>query len=624
MFRGVSTELTDTSSVQYLYVNSTASVPLNVKSVSFYGVDGSKAYIITHLPSGPIPGGGVDSIGVRFMPDIEGIPDAHMVVSTNAANIPFDTVSLYGIGILPHLAIDSGKTYPLPLTVNFDSVKLGSDSTISVQLWNPGSDTIAIEKNYYESSDFDFSIVPISGTDTLIPPGGTQNIAITFTPLQQGHREAEIRIRTNIPHTETTPAQDTSSFIINVEGTGVPNGKLSITGPSTNGNVSVGKSGCVTDTLWNTGAASITVNSLAISGTNASDFTVSGFTTGLVIGANSYATFQLCADPSTMGAATGLLTATGTSSETPATATLNLAVFGTLIADTGIIKQSFMSQSCGLDTELISVANTGNVTDTFVTNPLVGTNSGDFSVTPSTPQIEAGGDTAKYTVIFSGASAGENASLLVTGGAAPLSFPLSASAGTAVIAGLQAAPMTAVGATSAAFTVMVSNTGSCPWISGATVTVDPQFTYVSGAGTITGGGSVPFTFTYTPTSESPNSYPVTFPGSTPAGSSINVSITTAADAVQPASASNGYSLEQNYPNPFNGTSQLTMTLPVGALVHLSIIDVQGQVVETLLNQHYDAGSFSVTMDASQLASGTYYYQMNANGVTLTRQMVVVK
>ena len=67
-----------------------------------------------------------------------------------------------------------------------------------------------------------------------------------------------------------------------------------------------------------------------------------------------------------------------------------------------------------------------------------------------------------------------------------------------------------------------------------------------------------------------------------------------------------------------------MTLPVGALVHSGIIDVQGQVVETLLNQHYDAGSFSVTLDASQLASGTYYYQMNANGVTLTRQMVVVK
>ncbi len=528
------------------------------------------------------------------------------------------------MGILPHLAIDSGKSYPLPLTVNFDSVKLGSDSTLSVQLWNPGSDTLAIEKNYYESSDFDFSIVPVSGTDTLIPPGGTQNIQITFTPLQQGHREAEIRIRTNIPHTLTTPPADTSSFIVNVEGTGVPSGKLMLTGPSTNGNVPVGKSGCVTDTLWNTGAASLTVNSLTTSGTNAADFTVSGFTPGMVIGANSSATFQLCADPSSMGAATALLTAAGTSSETPVTATLGLAVFGTLIADTSIITQSFMAQSCGLDSELISVANTGNVTDTFVANPLLGTNSADFSVTPSTPQIEAGGDTAKYTVIFSGTSAGENANLLVTGGAAPLTFPLSASAGAATIAGTQAAPMTAIGATSAQFTVTVNNTGSCPWTSGLP-TVDPQFTYVSGAGIIAGNSSAAFMFTYTPTTETPSSYLVTFPNATGATTGpTNVMITTATDAVNTTATSSGYSLEQNYPNPFNETSQLTMTLPVGALVHLSIIDVQGQVVETLLNQHYDAGSFSVTMDAGQLASGTYYYQMNANGVTLTRQMVVVK
>ncbi len=183
------------------------------------------------------------------------------------------------------------------------------------------------------------------------------------------------------------------------------------------------------------------------------------------------------------------------------------------------------------------------------------------------------------------------------------------------------APMTAVGATSAPFTVTVNNTGTCQWTSG-TPTVDPQFTYVSGAGAIAAGGSASFMFTYTPTTETPASYPVTFTGST-GNATVNVNITTEADAVN-ASSSKGYELEQNYPNPFSASSQLEMTLPVASLVHLSIIDVQGKTVETVLNQHFDAGTFGVTMNADGLSSGTYYYQMTAGDVTLTRQMVILK
>jgi Abnormal spindle-like microcephaly-assoc'd, ASPM-SPD-2-Hydin/Secretion system C-terminal sorting domain len=633
MFRGVNTELTDTSATQYLYVNSTGVAPLTVSGVSFFGIDQS-AYFVTHMPKSTIAPGGVDSIGVRFVPDIEGQPDAHMVVKTNALNNPSDTVGLFGVGILPHLTISS----PLPnvisninhlMVVNFDSVKLGTDSLLSVVLTNPGSDTLAIEKNYFSSADVDFTLMHLTAPDTLIPPGGTQTIQVGFDPVQQGYRTATLRIVTSIPHTIaaglTNPAHDTSEFDVQFIGTGVPTGQLSITGPSTNGNVIIGKSGCVTDTLWNTGAASLTVTTLAVSGTNAADFTVSGFTSGLVLGANSSTTFQVCADPSDTGAETALLTATGTSSETPVRATLALAVNGQSIADTGIVTQPFLAESCGSDTEIITVTNKGNVTASYLPNPLTGTNAGDFSITPTTAQTEVAGGVATFTVVFTGTGTGETANLIITGseGGNPIQFPLTASSGAAVIAGTQAAPMTAVGSTSAPFTVTVNNTGTCPWTSG-NPTVDPQFTYVSGAGTIAAGGSSPFVFTYTPTSEAPNTYPVTFTGSTGTASSVAVNITTATDAVQTVSSAQGYSLDQNYPNPFNGSSQVEITLPVGSVVNLSIIDVQGQVVQTLLNQHYDAGSFEVTLKSDGLASGTYYYQMTAGGVTLTRQMVVLK
>ncbi len=477
MFRGVNTEVTDTSGVQYLYVNATTPPgggPVVVNSVNFIGVDGGKAYFITHLPSGPLAPGAVDSIGVRFVPDLEGEPDAHMVINTTALNLPWDTVGMYGVGILPHLAVDSAKSWPLPTTVNFDSVKLGSDSIITVQLTNPGSDTVAIERNFFESNDPDFTIVPVTGSDTLIAPGGMENIQITFTPTQQGTRVAEIRIRTNIPHTETNPARDTSQFIINVIGIGVPNGKLSVTGPATNGNVSVGKSGCVTDTLWNTGAASLTVNTLTVTGTNGTDFTVSGFTPGTVLAPNSSSLFQVCADPSDTGAASALLTANGTSSEKPISATLNLGVYGLLIADTTIVVQPFAEGSCGTDTMIVTVTNTGNVSESYTGSiPL----SPNFTLLGSgtTPLTSAGGvDT--FLVLFTPTSGTATGMLNVISAAGSNSIPLSASGGAATIAGTQAAPITSIGNTSANFTVMVNNTGTCPWTSG-TRTDDPQFTY---------------------------------------------------------------------------------------------------------------------------------------------------
>ncbi len=622
MFRGVNVELTDTSGVQYLYVNSTGQGPLTIKNISFVGLNANN-YFITHLPAGNIPSGSVDSIGVRFVPSVEGLPDAHMLITTTAANIPLDTVSLFGVGILPHLTINNGTSFPLPTAINFDSVKLGTESCQQITLTNPGSDTVAIEKNYFESADYDFSISPITGRDTLIPPGGSQQIQVCFTPLQQGHREAEIRIVTNIPHTETTPPQDTSSFIVNITGTGVPTGKLMLTGSTKKDSSTIGTQVCQMDTLWNTGDADITVTGVAISGTNAGDFTATLTTpTPFTLPANSSTTVQLCANPSIMGAETALLTATGTSSETPVTASLILGIFGESIANTAVVSQPFSAESCGLDTEIVLVTNTGNVQDSFQYSV---SNAANFTLlTPTNSPVEQAGGVDTIKILFTPPTNGGNATgtLIITGGEIIPPIALTASGGTSVIAGTGNAPMTFIGTTSAAFTVMVANNGTCPWTSGATVTVDPQFTCSTGSTTIAAGSSAPFSFTYTPTVAGGTTYPVTFPLSTSA-SSVNVAIATATDDVA-ATSSNGFSLEQNYPNPFSGTSQCEITLPVACVVHLSVVNVEGQVVQTLLNQHYDAGSFEVTLDANGLASGTYYYQMTAGNVTLTKQMVVLK
>jgi hypothetical protein len=640
MFAGTKVRLTDTSNVQYLYVHSTGIGPLAITGVNIIGQDGARVCFITHLPTGAIPAGGMDSIGVRFNPDFEGSPDARIVIASNAVNIPSDTVTSEGVGILPHLSIDSGKTYPLPLTLNFDSVGVGVNSCLQIHLWNPGTDTVAITKNYFTNADSDFTFTPLAGKDTLIPPGGTENIQVCFTPIKEGTRVATLRIHTDIPLTETTPQKDTSQFVVNIVGVGVPNNHGLIRGYQpyyqTYDTIMVGTTGCWIDTIKNIGNGPVKIDSIAIfqvSPGNSFPFTGSFPPFPVIIQPDSIMTFTLCATPTDTGiridpnnpdiGGAYIDVYTNPIFDDSSDVFGGFYVYGIEIGDTAGVAQPF-SGGCGLDTETIWVLNTENVPEAYSAS-ISGTNAADFTVlAPTKTPIDSAGDISTFTVVFKPSTASvETANLNITGGI-PQTIALTARGGAAQITGTQAAPMTSLGQTSAPFTVTVNNTGSCPWTTGVP-TVDPQFTYVSGAGTIAGGGSAPFVFTYTPSVAGGTTYPVTFTSSTglTTGPPV-VTITTGLDAVELEAVSDGFSLEQNYPNPFSGTSNVEITLPVGCLVHLAIINVEGQVVQTVLNQHYDAGSFEITLDVTRLASGTYYYQMTAGNVTLTRQMVVMK
>jgi len=92
-----------------------------------------------------------------------------------------------------------------------------------------------------------------------------------------------------------------------------------------------------------------------------------------------------------------------------------------------------------------------------------------------------------------------------------------------------------------------------------------------------------------------------------------------------------YVLEQNYPNPFNPTTTIEFYLLEDAQVTLKVYNVLGQHVTTLLNNEvYDAGYDEVTFDASQLASGVYFYRLVAKSVesgnrfSSLKKMVLVK
>jgi hypothetical protein len=86
----------------------------------------------------------------------------------------------------------------------------------------------------------------------------------------------------------------------------------------------------------------------------------------------------------------------------------------------------------------------------------------------------------------------------------------------------------------------------------------------------------------------------------------------------------GYALEQNYPNPFNPSSTISYTIPAAAKVQLSVYNVLGQQVATLVDSDQAAGSYTVTFDASRLSTGTYFYTLRVGDFMSTRKMTLIK
>jgi len=93
-----------------------------------------------------------------------------------------------------------------------------------------------------------------------------------------------------------------------------------------------------------------------------------------------------------------------------------------------------------------------------------------------------------------------------------------------------------------------------------------------------------------------------------------------------------YSLAQNFPNPFNPSTEIWFKLGADGFVTLKLYDVLGREVKTLAEGTYEAGYYNVTLNASDLASGVYFYRMTAHPkdgqqagrYTAVKKLLVVK
>jgi len=168
------------------------------------------------------------------------------------------------------------------------------------------------------------------------------------------------------------------------------------------------------------------------------------------------------------------------------------------------------------------------------------------------------------------------------------------------------------------------------WVE-STVPLNPWLVCKPNTGSVTAGGQMEITTIYNLAGLPDSTYEanIVFYSNDPFNPVKNVSLQIAkilgledaSNFVRPES----YQLFQNFPNPFNPITTINYQLPMISEVELSIYNVLGQRIETLVSGKREAGYYQVQWDGGEFASGVYYYRLTTDaGFVQTKKLVLLK
>lgn len=101
-------------------------------------------------------------------------------------------------------------------------------------------------------------------------------------------------------------------------------------------------------------------------------------------------------------------------------------------------------------------------------------------------------------------------------------------------------------------------------------------------------------------------------------------VTDISDELKSTSLPSKYSLAQNYPNPFNPVTKISFSLPKEENVKLSIYNILGQLITTLVDDHLSAGNYTKSFNGENLTSGIYFYTLEVGQEFISRKMILMK
>jgi hypothetical protein len=92
----------------------------------------------------------------------------------------------------------------------------------------------------------------------------------------------------------------------------------------------------------------------------------------------------------------------------------------------------------------------------------------------------------------------------------------------------------------------------------------------------------------------------------------------------PSPLPSSFAFKQNYPNPFNPSTTITFNLPKRSDVTLTLYSILAEKLKTITSGTYDAGEHKIIFNAAGLASGVYFYTLNAGNFSTTKKLVVIR
>ena len=93
---------------------------------------------------------------------------------------------------------------------------------------------------------------------------------------------------------------------------------------------------------------------------------------------------------------------------------------------------------------------------------------------------------------------------------------------------------------------------------------------------------------------------------------------------QNANVPTDFQLLQNRPNPFNAETSIGYRIHTSTHVEITVFDVQGREIQTLVDAHHEPGSYQTAFNASHLISGLYFYRIQMKDFVDMRKMVLME
>lgn len=363
-------------------------------------------YFISRYPANPMPPGTTDTLKIKFAPRLEGGRPATLTINSNALNLPSININMKGVGVIPRMVI-------APTYLDFDSVQVTDTLCKQIKVYNVGSDTLSLKNQYFASNDGDFSFTPLAGLGLNIPGNDSSVINICFVPLQRGTRQARLRIIGNIPLTFEYNPRDTSAVDVEIRGNAIPLDKTIIAMKDISDAI-IGEDAVTTLELTNVGTEPVLVKAPIISGTNASEFSVTKVNFPATVAPGASISMSVNAKPLSRGERTANIKFNLTSEGRPFSVNADIKANALLACAASNAKavnfEKLLLEESAIKT--VEVSNCGDIPQTFAASL---TGSSSYMLDASSAEVPVGAKVT-FTITFAPKSEGAaNATLTIKG-----------------------------------------------------------------------------------------------------------------------------------------------------------------------------------------------------------------